>query len=99
MARLLETIDLVKRRLNPHLKIAGVVACMYDSRTNLSRDVIDRISDYFGDKLFTTRIRQNVKLAEAPSFGQPVVLYAPRSYGATDYVNLAHELIARAPAG
>jgi chromosome partitioning protein len=97
MARLLETINLVKRRLNPHLRITGVVACMYDSRTNLSKDVIDRINQYFGDKLFTTHIRQNVKLAEAPSFGQPIVLYAPRSYGAIDYTNLAQELIARAP--
>lgn len=95
MARLLETIDLVRRRLNPDLRIAGVVACMYDGRTNLSKDVIDRIHSYFGERLFTTRIRQNVKLAEAPSFGQPVVLYAPRSYGALDYTSLAQELIER----
>lgn len=95
MARLLETIDLVRRRLNPDLRIAGVVACMYDGRTNLSKDVIDRIHSYFGERLFATRIRQNVKLAEAPSFGQPVVLYAPKSYGALDYASLAQELIER----
>lgn len=91
---LMRTIDLVKKRLNAALEITGVVACMYNPSRTLARDVIAEIEKFFGAKVFKTRIRINVKLAEAPSFGKTVFEYAPGSHGAEDYLALAREVAA-----
>lgn len=90
---LARTIDLVKKRLNPSLKLGGVIACMYDARKSLSREVEEEISSHFSDKLFKTRIRANVKLAESPSHGKTIFDYAPESNGAHDYLALAREIL------
>jgi chromosome partitioning protein len=68
---------------------------MYDARTNLSQEVLDRIKGYFKKELFKTVIRENVRIAESPSFGLPITLYSPNSYGAEDYMKLAKEVISR----
>ena len=93
MAKLLEVIQLVQKRLNPELRIACVLPCMLDSRTNLSTEVINEIADHFGDLLTKTRIRSNVKLAEAPSFGRTIFEHAPDSNGARDYAAFAAEFL------
>jgi chromosome partitioning protein len=93
MTQLLEVVDLVQSRLNPKLKVLGIVPCMVDQRTNLSAEVLSEIERHFGKLLFQTRIRKNVKLAEAPSFGKSIFAYAPDSNGALDYARLAHELL------
>jgi chromosome partitioning protein len=85
MAKLLEVIQLVQKRLNPELKIACVLPCMVDARTNLSTEVLREIDTHFGPLLTKTRIRNNVKLAEAPSFGRTIFEHAPDSNGARDY--------------
>lgn len=90
---LLRTIQMVKKRLNPTLELSGVIACMFDARKGLSQEVLDEIKNHFGDKLFRSRIRTNVKLAEAPSHGKTVFDYAPESNGARDYLNLAKEIL------
>ncbi|MCC6738851.1 MAG: ParA family protein [Planctomycetia bacterium] len=90
---LLKTIDLVQKRVNPRLKITGVLPCMFDGRTTLSREVLEEIGRHFGDKVYRTRIRSNVRLAEAPSFGKPAIEYAPESNGAQDYLSLAREVL------
>ena len=95
MSKLLETIDIVKKRLNKKLEITGVVLTMYDVRKNICKDVAERVEDYFKGLVFATRIRDNVRLAEAPSYGQPVILYAPSSNGNKDYMELAKEVMAR----
>jgi chromosome partitioning protein len=97
VSRLLQTVELVRERLNAGLKVGGVLACMYDHRTSLSRAVLDDIRGYFGDKVFRTVIRKNVRLAEAPSFGLPITVYDEKSYGAQDYLSLARELLGVAP--
>ena len=102
MAKLLEVIQLVQKRLNPELRIACVLPCMLDSRTNLSTEVLGEIEAHFGDLLTRTRIRSNVKLAEAPSFGRTIFEHAPDSNGAKDYAAFAREflaMIADAPVG
>ncbi|MEE9391770.1 MAG: AAA family ATPase [Planctomycetota bacterium] len=93
MSKLMETYELVKKRLNAKLRIGGIVACRMDTRTRLSAEVLDDIAGHFPELLFKTRIRQNVKLAEAPSFGQTVIQYAPDSNGAEDYRNLTAEIM------
>jgi len=93
MGKLLRTIDIVKERLNKRLKITGVILTMFDSRKNLCKDVVEKVENYFGNKVFKTKIRDNVKLAEAPSYGQPIILYAPKSYGSQDYQKLAKEVL------
>jgi chromosome partitioning protein len=90
---LLKTIDLVQKRVNPRLKISAVLPCMYDGRTTLSREVVEEIRRHFGDKVTRAKIRSNVRLAEAPSFGKPAIEYAPDSNGAQDYLSLARELL------
>lgn len=95
LARLLETIDLVKKRLNPHLEIGGIIATMFDIRNNLSQQVLQKIKQHFKEKVFKTVIRQNIRLAEAPSFGQDIFLYSPDSHGAEDYRKLAREVMNR----
>ena len=93
MSKLLEVVDLVRARINPDLVIRGIVACRMDTRTRLSSEVLEDIANHFPDKLFRTKIRQNVKLAEAPSFGKCVLEYDPESRGAADYRNLAREYL------
>ncbi|GAB4136106.1 MAG: AAA family ATPase [Planctomycetota bacterium] len=93
MAKLIEVIQLVQRRLNPDVRIACILPCMVDSRTNLSAEVLAEIGRHFGDLLARTRIRSNVKLAEAPSFGRTIFEHAPDSNGARDYECFADELL------
>lgn len=95
MAKLLEVIDLVQSQLNPNLQIACVLPCMLDSRTNLSVEVLDEIEEHFGPLLTKARIRNNVKLAEAPSFGRSIFEHAPDSNGARDYAAFALEFMER----
>jgi len=90
---LIKTIELVKKRLNPALAITGVIPCMYDVRKGLARDVVVEIERHFGDKVTKTKIRSNVRLAEAPSHGKSIFDYAPDSYGAEDYLALAREVV------
>ncbi|MFY9344642.1 MAG: AAA family ATPase, partial [Planctomycetota bacterium] len=94
MAKLLEVIQLVQKRLNPALKIACVLPCMLDQRTNLSTEVLREIDSHFGPLLTKTRIRNNVKLAESPSFGRTIFEHAPDSNGARDYEAFAAEFLA-----
>jgi len=93
ISRLLETIKVVKDRLNKSLKVSGVILCMYDVRRRLSREVEEKIRGYFKDRVFRTLVRRNVSLAEAPSYGQTIFEYAPSSHGAEDYMKLAREVI------
>jgi chromosome partitioning protein len=93
MAKLMEVIQLVQKRLNPALSVALVLPCMLDSRTNLTTEVLREIEQYFGPQLAKTRIRNNVKLAEAPSFGRTIFEHAPDSNGARDYDAVAQELL------
>ena len=96
LARLLETIQLVRERLNPRLHIAGMVLTMYDPRTNLSQQVVDEVRRHFPQQTFTTVIPRNVRLGEAPSYGEPILTYAPSSAGAIAYAALTQEILARA---
>lgn len=93
MSKLIETVDLVRRRLNPGLKVTGILACQYDPRTNLSLDVLNNIKEYFADRLFKTVVRRNVTLAESPSHGEPIARYAGASRGNEDYMALAREVV------
>jgi len=93
LGQLINTIKLVKRHLNPLLEIEGVVLTMYDSRTNLSIQVVDEVKNHFPEKIFKSIIPRNVRLSEAPSFGKPIGFYDPRSRGAEAYKELAREVI------
>ena len=93
LGQLLNTIRLVQQHLNKNLKIAGVLITMFDSRLNLSKQVLGEVKGYFGDKLFKTVIHRNVRLGEAPSFGKPALLYDANSVGAQDYMTLVEEII------
>jgi len=93
LGQLLNTINMVKKQLNEHLDIEGVLMTMYDSRLRLSNQVIDEVKKYFGDKVFRSIINRNVRLSEAPSHGKPVILYDALSQGARNYMDLAHELL------
>ena len=95
VAKLLETMQMVQKRMNPNLEIFGVVMTMYDSRTTLSKQVVDEVQSYFGKKMFKTIIPRNVKLSEAPSHGVPVPQYARVSKGSLAYAKLAREVVAR----
>ena len=95
LSKLLESMRMVKGRLNPTLDIFGVLMTMHDVRTTLSRQVIDEVRAYFGDKVFDAVIPRNVKLSEAPSHGLPVNVYAPTSKGAIAYDDLAKEVSER----
>ncbi len=90
---LLDTVERVRRRFNTGLKISGIVATMYDERTNLSNQILQELEKHFSSKLFKTIIPRNIRLAEAPSFGKPVILYDIRSKGAESYINLAKEML------
>ena len=95
ISQLIHTIDLVQQRLNPKLKIDGVVFTMYDARTNLSSDVVDTVKNNLNATVYQTIIPRNVRLAEAPSHGLPINLYDSKSTGAESYRNLAKEIIGR----
>ena len=95
LSQLLNTVTLVQGSLNPRLQIEGVLMTMYDGRLNLSRQVADEAKEYFGPKVYRTTIPRNVRIAEAPSFGKPIVLYDVLSVGAKSYLSLANEVIAR----
>jgi len=97
MGKLVDVVQLVRKRMNPDLVISGIVPCMYDSRLRLAREVLAEIRRYFPGEVFKTAIRANVKLAEAPSFGQHILEYAPSSNGSLDYRKLAYEVIAQEP--
>lgn len=92
---LLETIEKVKRIANPNLKILGVLITLYDKRTNLARDVVERIRRVFGDKLFKTFISKSVKLEESPAYKESIFTYAPDSIGAEQYRKVAEEILHR----
>lgn len=93
LGQLLNSVRLVQRHLNPDLRIEGVLLTMYDSRLNLSRQVAEEAKSYFGDKVYNTVITRNVRLGEAPSFGQPIAQYDPSSSGAANYTKLAQEIL------
>ena len=93
LGRLLNTVRQIQRHLNPKLQIAGVLLTMFDGRLNLSRQVSSEVKSYFGNKVYKTSISRNVRLAEAPSHGQPIVLYDILSQGSQDYMSLAGEVI------
>jgi len=92
---LLQTIDHVKRSLNPSLELEGVLFCMYDPRTRLSHQVRAEVERHFGAQVYATQIPRNVRLSEAPSHGKPILLYDLRSRGCQSYLELAREFVAR----
>ena len=93
LGQLLNTIKLVKKHLNKNIEIEGALLTMFDTRTNLSKQVVDEVKGYFGDKVYKTVIPRNVKLSEAPSYGVPITVYDPRSKGAKCYEKFGKELI------
>ncbi|MCO5112767.1 MAG: AAA family ATPase [Bdellovibrionaceae bacterium] len=92
LSQLLNTAGLLKKKLNPRLKIDGIALTMFDTRNNLSHQVVTEIKSHFGDKVFQTIIPRNVRLSEAPSHGQSIIAYDPKSVGAKKYMALAREL-------
>ncbi len=108
MGKLLETTALVAKRINPGLKVTGVILCLYESNTKLAQEVVGDLQDYLEKsrdaavpwakaRVFATQIRRNIKLAECPSFGQSIFAYAATCNGAQDYMALAHEVLEEAP--
>ncbi len=95
LSQLLNTAGLLKKRLNPSLRIVGIILTMFDIRNNLSHQVVDEIRSHFKNKVFNTTIPRNVRLSEAPSYGQSVIEYDMRSIGARKYIELARELDSR----
>jgi chromosome partitioning protein len=109
LSKLLKTIDIVARRLNKGLRLSGLLYCLCDTSTRLASEVINDVEEFFqaergGTEVwshvtsFHTKIRRNIRLAEAPSFGQSIFQYAPNSHGAEDYLNLAHEVLEQSAA-
>ncbi len=95
ISKLLETIEIVHKRLNHSIKLTGIIGTRFDGRKRLNREVVERIKDYFGDRFFRTLIRENISLAEAPSFGKTIYEYKPDSYGSEDYFALSSEILER----
>lgn len=93
LAQLLHTVEVVQQRLNPGLVVCGILACRVDGRTRHAREVVERLRERSGNLVYKTLIRENVRLAECPSFGQPITQYDSRSAGAVDYRALAAEVI------
>lgn len=93
LSQLMNTVALVQKNLNPILELEGVVLTMFDSRTNLSIQVVDEVKNHFSHKVYRTMIPRNVRLSEAPSHGQPIILYDPKSKGSEMYLELAKEVI------
>ena len=96
LSQLMNTVKLIRRSLNPGLEVEGVVLTMYDGRTNLSQQVVGEVKRFFKNKVYDTIIPRSVRLGEAPSFGLPISLYAPKSTGAAAYRTLAAELVEKA---
>lgn len=99
ISQLLNTVRLVQQNFNPALQIDGVLLTMFDNRLNLSKQVVSDAKEYFGPKVFRTVIPRNVRLAEAPSFGKPILMYDVQSVGAKSYLAVAEELIKRVESG
>lgn len=95
LAQLLRTVDVVQDRLNPEVSITGILACRVDGRTRHAQEVVERLRERFGSLVYRTIIRENVRVAEAPSFAKPIIYYDNRSAGAEDYRALAEEVIAQ----
>ena len=95
VSQLMNTIELVKRGLNPGLEIEGVILSMFDGRTNLSAQVVQEVKRYFGDKVYSTVIPRNIRLAEAPGYGMAITQYDPKSKGAEAYIEFADEFLER----
>jgi len=95
LAKLIEVVEKIKKRLNKDLRIGGVIVTQYDSRKVLNRDVVDTIEAHFKEDVFKTKIRDNIALAEAPAQGLDIFRYNPKSYGAEDYLALCKEIIKR----
>ncbi len=95
MAKLLQTIEIAKKRLNDKLEITGVICTRFDRRRKLNQEVEERIRKHFGNRVFKTVVRENISLAETPSFGQNIFEYKPNSHGAEDYLKLCREIIER----
>ena len=93
LSQLLNTIRMVQKHLNKELEIEGILITMYDHRLNLSRQVVQELHEYFGDKVYETYIKRNVRLGEAPSHGKPILLYDATSTGAHNYMNLVTEFL------
>ena len=96
LSQLMNTVKLIRRSLNPYLEVEGVVLTMYDGRTNLSQQVVGEVKRFFRNKVYNTIVPRSVRLGEAPSFGLPISLYAPKSTGADAYGALAAELVEKA---
>jgi chromosome partitioning protein len=94
IAQLMDTIDKVREAFGHPLKVEGILLTMYDERTNLTRQVADDLRDFFHDEVLTTVIPRSIRLAEAPSYGKPILMYDPRSRGAESYIKLAKEILA-----
>lgn len=92
LGQLLRQVDLVKKNLNPSLEVSTILCTMYDARTKLSDDVVGEVREHFGDKVLRSIIPRSVRLSEAPSFGQPITVYDPRSRGAIAYRDAAKEI-------
>ena len=95
ISKLLNTIKIIKSKLNPNLEIEGFLLTMYDARLRLANQIYEEVKKHFNELVFTTVILRNIKLSEAPSYGQPVLLYDPESKGALNHMQLAEELIAK----
>lgn len=93
LGQLMNTVDLIRKHLNPELAIEGVLMTMFDARTNLSIQVVEEVKGYFKNKVYSTIIPRNVRLSEAPSHGKPIILYDNKSKGAEVYTELAKEVI------
>ena len=95
LSKIIDSTNMVKKRLNPKLEIFGVVITMFDNRTSLAKQVADEVESFFGEKVFKTRIPRTVRISEAPGFGQPITEYDPNGKGAIAYRDLAREVIKR----
>ncbi len=95
ISKLLETVEIIRKRLNHGLKITGIIGTRFDGRKRLNREVVEKIKEYFGDSFFKTLIRENISLAEAPGFGKTIYEYKSDSYGAEDYFALSKEILER----
>ena len=93
LSQLLNTVRLIQNNLNKNLEIEGILITMYDSRLNLSKQVVEEVKKYFGEKVYKTYIHRNVKLGEAPSFGKPILLYNASSTGSHNYMSLVSEIL------
>ncbi|MEE8350004.1 MAG: AAA family ATPase [Acidobacteriota bacterium] len=98
LSELIGTLNRIRQGLNPRLEIEGVLLTMHDERLNLCNQIHQEVRGYFGDQVFETIVPRNVRLAESPGFGQPILLYAARSKGADSYLELAHEILKQSPA-